>query len=251
MIADAGAITLVTLTFLLAGAVKGVIGLGLPTVSLALLALAFDLTTAMALLLVPSFVTNLWQSLVGGHGRTIMRRLWGFLLAATVTVWIGAAALTRADPSLLTGLLGLLLVAYAAVSLGGLRWTVSRRHEGWAGPVIGTMNGVLTGMTGSFVVPGVMFLQAIGLPRDMLVQAMGVLFTLSTVALAAALQKANVLTAGHAALSVAAVLPALIGMVAGQRLRGRLSETAFRKVFFVALLLLGLYIAAGALRRLL
>jgi uncharacterized membrane protein YfcA len=234
-------------TFLLAGAVKGVTGLGLPTVSLALLTVAYDLPTAMALLLVPSFVTNCWQAVVGGNGKVIVRRLWPFLLMATVTVWIGAAALTRVDLSLLTALLGVLLITYAVVNLGGIRLTIPARHEVWAGPLIGSANGVLTGMTGSFVVPGVMFLQAIGLSRDLLIQAMGMLFTASTLALAVALQKSNFLTVDQALLSSGAVLPAIAGMMFGQRIRKQLSEPLFRKVFFVALLVLGAYIMVRAL----
>jgi uncharacterized protein len=234
-------------TFLLAGAVKGVIGLGLPTVSLALLTVAFDLPSAMALLLAPSFVTNLWQALVGGNGKAILRRLRPFLVMATVTVWIGATALTRVNLSVLTALLGVLLVIYAAVNLAGIRLTIPARHEGWAGPLMGTANGVLTGMTGSFVVPGVMFLQAIGLARDTLIQAMGILFTVSTVALAVALQKANFLTLEHGLLSLGAVVPAIAGMMLGQRIRTMLSEALFRRVFFIALLVLGGYIIASAL----
>ncbi len=234
-------------TFLLAGTVKGVTGLGLPTVSLALLTVAYDLPTAMALLLVPSFVTNCWQAITGGNGIAILRRLWPFLLMATVTVWIGAAALTRVNLSLLTALLGVLLVTYAVVNLSGVRIAIPARHEIWAGPLIGSANGVLTGMTGSFVVPGVMFLQAIGLSRDQLIQAMGMLFTASTLALAAALQKANFLTVEQGLLSAGAVLPAIAGMMFGQRLRKNLSEQRFRKVFFVALLVLGAYITVSAL----
>jgi uncharacterized membrane protein YfcA len=236
-------------TFLLAGAVKGVIGLGLPTVSLALLTVAFDLPSAMALLLVPSFVTNLWQAMVGGNGRRILLRLWPFLLMATAMVWAGAAALTRVHLSLLTALLGLLLVTYAVVNLGGLRVTIPRQHERWAGVIVGSANGVLTGMTGSFVVPGVMFLQAIGLPRDMLIQSMGMLFTASTVALAAALQNAKFLSVELGALSCAAVVPAIAGMIVGRHVRTRLPDPVFRRVFFVALLVLGAYIVAGAWRR--
>lgn len=247
---DTTVILAVTGTFLLAGMVKGVIGLGLPTVSLALLTVAFDLPSAMALLLVPSFVTNLWQAMVGGNGRAIVRRIWPFLLMATATVWIGAAALTRVDLRLLTALLGVLLVTYAVVNLGGIRLTIPARHEAWAGPLVGSANGVLTGMTGSFVVPGVMFLQAIGLSRDMLIQAMGILFAASTLALAAALQKASFLTVENGMLSCAAVLPAIGGMVLGQKIRRKLSEPHFRKAFFIALLVLGGYIIAGALKSL-
>jgi uncharacterized membrane protein YfcA len=232
-------------TFLLAGAVKGVIGLGLPTVSLALLTVAIDLPSAMALLLVPSFVTNLWQASVGGRAREILLRLWPFLLMATVTVWLGAMALTRVNPNLLSALLGALLVTYSLVSLAGVRFALSAKQETWLGPVIGTANGILTGMTGSFVVPGVMFLQAIGLSREMLIQAMGILFTVSTLALAVALQGQQFLTVEMGAASVIGLLPAVLGMVLGQSIRQRLSEALFRRVFFISLLFLGAYIIAG------
>ena len=93
--AATSAIAAIASTFLLAGTVKGVIGLGLPTVSLAILTVLIDIPNAMALLLVPSFVTNFYQALVGGHGLMILRRLCPFLLFATATVWLGATALTR------------------------------------------------------------------------------------------------------------------------------------------------------------
>ena len=238
---------LVIVTFLIAGTVKGVIGLGLPTVSLALLTVAIDLPTAMALLLVPSFVTNLWQALVGGNARLILQRLWPFLLLATVTIWIGASALSRVNLSLLSALLGALLMVYAGANLGGLRLTISPRQELWAGPLVGLVNGVLTGMTGSFVVPGVMFLQAIGLSREVLIQAMGMLFVLSTLALALALQRNALLTIEHGVLSVTALLPAVLGMLFGRWIRQGISEQLFRKLFFLSLLVLGTYIIFSAM----
>ena len=234
-------------TFLLAGAVKGVIGLGLPTVSLALLTVATDLTSAMALLLVPSLVTNLWQALVGGHFTAALRRTWPFLAMATFTVWLGALALTRVDLALLSALLGALLVVYAALSLAGLRLAVPPAREAWLGALAGAVNGILTGMTGSFVVPGVLYLQALGLGRDALIQAMGLLFTLSTLALAAALGGSGLLSRDLGLWSAAAVAPALLGMALGQRVRRALPEERFRRIFFAALLVLGAYIVAGAL----
>lgn len=243
---DFATLLAVAATFLLAGTVKGVIGLGLPTVSLALLTVAMGLPQAMALLLVPSFVTNVWQAAAGGHLAAILRRLWPFMAVATVTVWLGAAALTRLDLAWLSALLGLLLMVYAAIGLMGLRLSLRPQSESWAGPLLGAVNGVLTGMTGSFVIPGVMFLQALGLPRDMLIQAMGVLFTVSTVALGLALQGNGMLDADLGVLSATGLLPALAGMALGQRIRTSLSEAKFRTVFFAALLALGGYIVAGA-----
>ncbi len=233
-------------TFLLAGGVKGVIGLGLPTVSLGLLTVVLDLTSAMALLLVPSLVTNLWQAVVGGNARVILLRIWPFLAMATASVWLGASALTRVDLAILSGLLGGLLMIYSMLNLTGVHVVVSAQREVWAGPLFGTANGIFTGMTGSFVVPGVMYLQAIGLSRDVLVQAMGMLFTASTAALALALHGNNILTTQLSLVSAAAVIPAVVGMVIGQRIRRKLSETRFRQVLFVVIFLLGAYIIAKA-----
>ncbi len=245
---DSFTVVAVVGTFLIAGTVKGVIGLGLPSVSLALLTVAIDLPSAMVLLLVPSFVTNVWQAIVGGNGKAILRRLWPFLTMATITVWLGATALTRIDLSLLSALLGVLLIAYSAANLAGFHLTIATRQEAWAGPLLGTANGILTGMTGSFVVPGVLYLQAIGLSRHLLIQAMGMLFTASTLALAFALQSNKLLTSELGILSVTGLIPAIIGMILGQHIRQMLSEQLFRRVFFVSLLILGAYIIAAVFK---
>ena len=180
-----------------------------------------------------------------------MARLWPVLLTATVAVWLGALALTRVDVALLSALLCALLAVYATLSLTRPPFKIARQREFWLGPIVGMTNGVLTGMTGSFVVPGVFYLQAIGLPRDMLIQAMGMLFTVSTVALAIALGASGRLTLELGALSATAVIPAIIGMIIGmiigQRIRARLSEKLFRRVFFIALPFLGGYIVARSL----
>lgn len=239
---------IVAATFLLAGTIKGVIGLGLPTVSLAILTVVLDLPTAMALLLVPSFATNLWQASIGGNARLLILRLWPFLLSASLTVWIGAMALIRVDLTLLSALLGALLVVYAAVSLAGVKPVIATRQEIWSGPLAGTINGLLTGVTGSFVVPGVMYLNALGFTRGQLIQAMGMLFTLSTLALALALGNYGLIDEGQILESSIALLPAVIGMLIGQAIRGAISESAFRRVFFLLLLTLGAYIVFNAIR---
>lgn len=245
MSSDPATLAVIVGTFLLAGTVKGVIGLGLPTISLAILTVALDLASAMAILLIPSFVTNFWQGAVGGHRRMIVRRLWPFMLTATATVGLGGLALSRFEHDWLALLLGALIVAYGVVSLAGWRPSITEAQNRWVGPLTGLINGALTGMTGSFVVPGVLYLNALGLERDALVQAMGMLFTLATLALALSLGGAGFLTMDLGIGSLVGLPPALIGMAAGRQLRRRLSPDRFRRVFFVSLLAMGAYIVVA------
>ena len=90
--------------------------------------------------------------------------------------------------------LGAMLMTYAVINISGFRFNLKNRHEWWIGSLVGSLNGILTGMTGSFVVPGVFYLQSIGLSRDMLIQSMGILFTGSTLALILSLHSNEFLT---------------------------------------------------------
>lgn len=232
----------VSAVFLLAGVVKGVIGFGLPTIVLALLTVIIDLHSAIALVLVPSLATNIWQAFAGGHGKLLWKRLWPFLCTAAITIQVGAAVLTRVAPPALSALLGGLLVTYALFSLSGVRPVLSKQQEQWFGPLSGCLNGIFTGMTGSFILPGIPYLNALRLPRDQLVQAMGILFMLSTCFLAMALGDNDLLSPQQGLLSFMGLLPASCGMVLGQRIRRRLAGNLFRVLFFLSLLLLGIYL---------
>ncbi len=240
-------IILIVIVFLFAGMVKGVIGLGLPTISLGLLTAVIDLPSAMALILVPSALTNIWQSFAGGSPMKVVKRIWPFLLPATLMVSLGATAITRLDLNTLSMLLGTLLIIYGGIGLKGISLSFTKRQETWVGPILGIVNGILTGMTGSFVIPGVMYLQAIGLSRDNLVQAMGILFTLSTLALALSLQSNDILNLSLGIQSLIALIPAIVGVFIGQKIRAQISEPMFRHIFFIALLLLGAYIVTRSI----
>ena len=186
----------------------------------------------MTLLLVPSLVTNIWQATVGGKFWEILIRLWPLFLTATFAVWFVVMVLSSVELTLLSALLGALLMTYAVINISGVRFNLKTRHQWWVGSLVGSVNGILTGMTGSLVVPGVFFLQSIGLSRDMLIQSMGILFTVSTVALISSLHVNEFLSLEIGVLSTVSVVPAIYGMVIGQRILQGLSERYFRKLFF-------------------
>lgn len=226
-------------TFLVAGMIKGVIGLGLPTIAMGLLGLAMAPVQAAALLIIPATLTNLWQLAFGGYLRALLVRLWPMLLAIVLgtgagTLWLGIDAgqwVVRA--------LGAALVLYALSGLFLPTLRVGSRSERWLGPLCGMLTGVITSATGVFVIPAVPYLQALGLGKDQLVQALGLSFTVSTLALAGGLMWRGALSGGELGASMLALIPAVLGMLLGQWLRQRISAVLFKRVFFIGLGLLG------------
>jgi uncharacterized membrane protein YfcA len=228
------------LTFLLAGFVKGVVGLGLPTVAVGLLGLVMPPMQAAALLVAPSMVTNVVQLAAGPRFGALVMRLWPMLLGIVVGTLVAGALAPPSAMQRATAALGIALIAYAAVGLSSWHLTVPAAHERWLAPLIGLATGAITAVTGVLVIPAVPYLQGLGLAREELVQALGLSFTVSTVALAINLLMHGVLAQTPVlGASLATLVPALAGMWLGQRLRNRISAALFRRLFFIGLLLLG------------
>jgi uncharacterized membrane protein YfcA len=229
----------ISLVFVLAGFVKGVTGMGLPTVSVALLSFVMRPVEAAALLIVPSLLTNVWQLLAGPPVLPLWQRLWPMMAGIFLgTVMAGALA---PDAPWAAGALGVALTVYAVLGLKAVRWHVRPGLEGMLSPLAGFTTGALSAATGVFVVPAVPYLQALELDKDELVQAMGLSFTVSTVALAISLAMHGAWQPAAAGLSFLAQLPAMAGMMAGQWLRGRMPPALFRRCFLLALMVLGMH----------
>jgi uncharacterized protein len=236
-----------TVTFLLAGFVKGVIGLGLPAVSIGLLSLVMPPAKAASLLIAPSFVTNVWQCAAGPSFGRLARRLWPMQTGVVLGALAGTGLMTGSHAGQAAIALGLLLMLYAALGLTSARFSVAPAAEWWLGPLIGVLTGLITAATGVFAIPAVPYLGALNLDKEDMIQALGLSFTVSTIALAAALAAGGAFDFGDLGASTAALAPALLGLAAGGALRGRFSEQTFRRVFFGGLLVLGAHLASRAL----
>jgi uncharacterized membrane protein YfcA len=226
---------LVAGVFLLAGLVKGVVGLGLPPIAIALLALMMAPVQAVALLIVPSLITNVWQIRPWTTAWPMMRRLAPMqvgVFAGTLggAWWLGAPAGAWAMVSL-----GAALIVYAWWSLRGKSITVT------AGPMVGLVTGFVTSATGVFAMPAVPYLQGLGLQRDELIQAMGISFTVSTLALAMGLYVNSSYPVTALGASALMLLPAIAGMQLGQYLRDKLPPGVFKRIFLGCLALLGVH----------
>ena len=233
-------VLIIALTFFLAGIVKGVAGMGLPTVAMGILGAIMSPVSAASLLVIPSFVTNFWQLFTGPNFLALMQRLWLMMLGIVVGTLAGSWLLTSANTEYASVGLGSALVLYAVHSLWAKPFSVPARLERFLSPAVGLTTGIINGGTGVFTIPAVPYLQALGLSKDHLIQALGLSFTVSTIALAAGLARGGAFHLGNITLSALAVIPSLLGMWVGTEIRERISATTFRRWFLILLAILGL-----------
>ncbi|MGN6826661.1 sulfite exporter TauE/SafE family protein [Paucibacter sp. M5-1] len=168
--------------FVLAGIVKGVTGMGLPTVAMSLLGLWMSPVQAAAMLVLPSLATNVAQCR-GPHLRQLAARLWpGWMAIAIVTVAAPGFGDTDSTESAKYWL-GAILITYGAWGLWRPVLPDLSTRSTWLSAMAGAATGVVTAFTAVFVLPWVPYLQSLRLAKDEMVQALGLSFTVATLAL--------------------------------------------------------------------
>ena len=232
----------VMIVFAFAGMIKGTIGLGLPAVAMGVLTMVISPFQAATLLIIPSMVTNFWQLFAEGHVLRLVRRFWLMLICIMIgSVWSIFPTLGHSTFNSEI-LLGTMLALYGLYGLFAKKMPNLSRHEKWLSPIMGYLGGALTVATGVIVIPIVPYLQSLHLQRDDLIQSLGLTFTISTMCLAVFLHQNPV---GNMPIdymmSAIVLIPALLGMWVGTKLRYKIPEQKFRKVFFAGLIALGCY----------
>jgi uncharacterized protein len=146
-------------------------------------------------------------------------------------------------PTVAMGVLSAIMSPVSAHGLLAKPLSIPARFERLLSPVIGLTTGVINGGTGIFTLPAVPYLQVLGLAKDDLIQALGLSFTVSTIALATGLARGGAFHLGNITLSALAVIPALLGMRVGTTVRERISVATFRRWFLILIAILGLELA--------
>ena len=227
--------------FLIAGTVKGLVGLGLPTIVIALTTLMLPLTESIALIALPTIVTNLWQAVVGGQFRRILRRQWPLILPLAISLYVTMWLVGQKGPNWAFLVLAVVLIVYSGLGLLRIRLHIHADLERPLAPLIGVVSGFVAGLVGVPIIPLMPYLQGLDVKPSELVQTLGVVLCATSLTLTSSLLFFGLLDGHRAIVSAMAVIPAMAGMWVGQQVRRRLSVEQFRLAVFWALLLTGVY----------
>jgi hypothetical protein len=229
--------------FIVAGVAKGAIGMGLPPIALALMTFAVRPEDALALMVIPSMATNIWQAIYGRDFLRLLRRFWTMAATSVAALIFVAVVFGHLGSQKAMAWVGVILVLYAALALTAWRPTVSRATERWANPLIGVASGAVAGITGVAAVPFLPYMQSLDIDRHDLVQALGIMFLFIIGALTVALVAQGAFDSTNLVGAILAIVPTFMGVWIGQKARNAVSPETFRRIFLFGMFIVGLHMA--------
>ncbi|MGQ7844590.1 sulfite exporter TauE/SafE family protein [Granulosicoccus sp. 3-233] len=233
--------------YFLAGAIKGMLGIGFPTAAVSLLAQIVDARTAILLVVIPMVVTNAWQVWRNRRVRWVFRSFWRLLLMMLIFIAIFSQLAGRVPVGLLTGVLGLIVAVYSLSSLYLPVLNIPDRHDRLSQFVAGSSAGVMGGLTGVWAPPLLIYLKARGVGKEAFVATTGVLLCLGSLVLFTGYASAGLIVGPLLVMSCLLLLPSLAGFSAGERIRRRLSPERFERLLLWFFLVMGLNLIRRAL----
>jgi uncharacterized membrane protein YfcA len=245
---DPALLAIITGAVFIGGIVKGIVGIGLPIVSIAILLNFLPPTVTLATVVIPIVATNFWQTFRSGLDLETFRRFRMMTLTFVSVMVVTAHFVVGLDTRLLFGLLGACVAAFALSNLLKPRAEpLNPATEKWAGPLAGALGGILGGISTIWGPPMMMYLVLLKLPKDVWIRGVGLIWFVGSIPLALSYWANGILNSETAPLSLYACLPGLAGIAVGERIRNHVNQETFSRVMLMVLFLIGLNLIRRAL----
>ncbi|TDL90629.1 sulfite exporter TauE/SafE family protein [Meridianimarinicoccus aquatilis] len=227
---------------LIASFVKGAVGFAMPMIMMSGLASVMPAERALATLIIPTLMANLWQTLRGGlpQARQVVREFWRYLLVVLVFIALAAQLVTSLPPGVMYLVIGIPIIVFSLVQIAGWKPRIPP-HGRWLADVgIGLLAGFMGGLSGVWGPPTVLYLLAIEAPKKDAISVQGVVYGAGSLVLMLAHIRSGVLSAETAPLGAALLVPMIAGLWVGQMVQDRLDQQKFRRAMLFVLIIAGL-----------
>jgi uncharacterized protein len=222
-----------------AGIVKGATGIGYSSCALPFLVSSLGLKPAIVLLVAPAMASNIAVLVNTGSIKAALRRFWPLYLATLPGIFAGVKLLAWADKRIPTQILGLIVSLYAIQAWLKPSFALKPRAAEAALVPVGLLNGLLTGFTGSQIMPLMPYMLSLKLDTELFVQSVNIAVVIASLFLGAGLLATGMMTVPEFGLSVLAVVPALSGVQLGSWARRHIPAAHFRSMVLTVLLFIG------------
>ncbi len=237
----------IILIFFAGGLIKGLIGVGLPTVTLTFLSFIFDIKISISIILLPIIITNLYQMIDGKYLKKIVSDTKFFQISAFVFVFLGFYFLLIFNSNTILIILAVILIFNSILGLTKYEIQFKNFKSKYYQLFIGSMTGVVTGVTGIYTMPFIFLIQSLQYTKNQVIQLMGLTFFIFACTQFLLFSFNDLINIKILILSTVACIPILIGVYLGTILRKKISEALFKLLFNLMLVIMGVLLITKAI----
>ena len=236
----------IVIVYLIAGVIKGLLGLGLPTTAITLMSFFLTPFQALAINLLPMFIANIWQFWRADEKLKVIKTYTPFALSLTVTIFAGSFLTARLSVANLQLIISLAVIMFALYNLFQKQLSLSVDKDRFWQIIFGFFAGVLGALTSMWAVPLVIYLLARHLSPKSFVDASGFLLLVGCLPLSIGYISTGIVSQDIILPSLVGTVAALLGFALGEYLRGFINAPLFRRLLLWFFLIMGLRMAALA-----
>ena len=237
----------IILIFFAGGLIKGLIGVGLPTVTLTFLSFIFDIKVSISIILLPIIITNLYQMIDGKYLKKIVSDTKFFQISAFIFVFLGFYFLLIFNSNTILIILAVILIFNSILGLTKYEIQFKNFKSKYYQLFIGSMTGVVTGVTGIYTMPFIFLIQSLQYTKNQVIQLMGLTFFIFACTQFLLFSFNDLINIKILILSTVACIPILIGVYLGTILRKKISEALFKLLFNLMLVIMGVLLITKAI----
>ena len=225
-----------------AGFTKGAVGFALPMIMISGIGSLISAEIAIAGLILPALVTNIQQSLRNGFASASesFRKYWKLNVILLVMIFLCAQLVVILADWLLFLILGAMITVFGTLQLAGWKMHFKESLTNTVEVIVALIAGFFGGISGVWGPPILIYLMARDTPKQELMRVQGISFLIGSIVLLGAHLNSGVLNATTLPFSALLVIPALAGLILGQKLQDRLAPAPLRRLILFVLVIAGL-----------
>jgi uncharacterized protein len=225
--ADTWGLAAIVVAMILGGVLKGATGAGIPIIAVPVIAAVYDVKIAVAVMVVPNLISNVWQIYKFRQHATEHSFCWQLAIFGAVGAGVGTIALAKLPSSLLNLCMAGIVIAYILLRLLKPSAQLSMPRARKLVAVVSLMGGILQGAVGVSAPIAVTFLNAMKLARPVFIFTISIFFASMAFVQIPTQIYYGLLTRDIAMLGLLAFIPLFVALPAGDWIGRRISPKLF------------------------
>ena len=224
---------IVSLAFFVAGVVKGVIGIGLPTTAITIMTFFVSPLMALGLNLIPMTVTNIWQFSKADNPRELIKNYKYFAISLVVFILITSFYANQIGDNVVRLIFAVAVLLFVSLQIFGFNFKMDPKRDSLWQSSLGTLGGIFGGAASIWAVPVTMYLLMKNVKPKQFVDVSGFLIMIGCLPVSIGYIATGVFQPNMFIYGALGSVIGIVGFQIGEKLRNKVNAKTFKNLLLI------------------